>query len=92
MDDTSCIVLLDFAENYHYVVQDKIQSYHWNKEQCTIHPVVLYHKDEQNELHCIAHPCVLSGDLEHDTNCVHELLRLTCIYNKQSMPKVTLIE
>ena len=42
ISDTECIILLDFAENYHYIVQDEIQGYHWNKDQCTLHPVVIY--------------------------------------------------
>ena len=29
MSETSCIVLLDFAENYQFVVQDEIQGFHW---------------------------------------------------------------
>ena len=28
----------------YYVVQDEVQGYHWNKEQCTLHPVILYYK------------------------------------------------
>ena len=56
MDDTSCLILLDFAENYHYVVQDEVQGRHWNKEQCTLHPVVLYYKDDKRK--CNAPPCV----------------------------------
>ena len=43
-----CIVLLDFAENYKYVVQDEVQSFHWNNQQCTLHPVVLYFMDNSN--------------------------------------------
>ena len=27
-----CLILADFAENYHFIVQDKIQSCHWSKE------------------------------------------------------------
>ena len=41
LNESECIILLDFAENYHYVVQDEIQGYHWNKDQCTLHPVVI---------------------------------------------------
>ena len=52
-DQIECLILLDFAENYHYVVQDDVQGYHWNKQQYTLHPVVLYHKNEKNELQCI---------------------------------------
>ena len=53
IDQTDCLTLLDFAENYQYVVQDEVQGYHWNKQQCTQHPVVLHHKNEKNELQCI---------------------------------------
>ena len=37
-----CIVLADFSENYTMTVQDEIQSFHFNKPQCTIHPLVVY--------------------------------------------------
>lgn len=37
------IVMLDFAENYAFIVQDEVQGYHWNKSQCTLHPVMLYY-------------------------------------------------
>lgn len=37
----SCIILLDFTENYHYMVWDKIQGYHWTKD----HPAVVYFKN-----------------------------------------------
>ena len=33
-----------------------------------------------------------SDDLEHDTNFVYELLRLTCNYIKETMPQVRDIE
>ena len=48
IDEETCIILLDFAENYHFIVQDEVQGYHWNKDQCTLHPVVIYYKNQQN--------------------------------------------
>ena len=39
------LVLGDFAENYTFVVQDEIQSFHWSKQYCTLHPVVVYYKE-----------------------------------------------
>ena len=39
------IVLGDFTENYQFLVQDEIQSYHWSKEYCTLHPLVVYFID-----------------------------------------------
>ena len=91
MDDTSCLILLDFAENYHYVVQDEVQGHHWNKEQCTLHPVVLYYQDDNKEVQCTS-LCFLSSDLEHDTSFVFELQRQTCEYIKKALPNVTLLE
>ena len=72
LDDMACLILLDFAENCHYVVQDEVQGSHWNKEQCTLHPVILYYKDDHNEVQCTS-LCFLSSDLEHDTSFVFEL-------------------
>ncbi|KAG1665912.1 ARL14 effector protein [Nymphon striatum] len=67
----SCIALFDFAENYQYTVQDEVQSFHWNKSQCTIHPVVIYFKEEGKLNHQSL--CCISDDLEHDTGFVHAL-------------------
>ena len=41
------IALADFAENYFMVVQVAVQGWHWTKQQCTIHPLVLYYKNAQ---------------------------------------------
>ena len=49
-DKEICIILLDFAENYHFTVQDEVQGYHWNKDQCTVHPVVICYNNQQNQL------------------------------------------
>ena len=44
LDEHSVIILGDFAENYAFIVQDEIQSYHWNSQQCSLHPLVIYYK------------------------------------------------
>ena len=31
IDQTECLILLDFAKNCHCVVQDEVQGYHWKK-------------------------------------------------------------
>ena len=91
IDETSCIVLLDYAENYLYVIQDEVQGYHWNKEQCTVHPVVIYFKNEDNNLKHTS-LCFLSDDLLHDNCFVHELERQTTEYIRINMPSVKTIE
>ena len=73
------IVLGDFAENYQFVVQDEIQSYHWSKTYCTLHPVVIYYRDNEGEL---KHDsiCLVSNDNTCDTNFVYEVQTLLSKY------------
>lgn len=41
------VVICDFSENFSFVVQDAVQGYHWNQEQCTIHPFVIYYRENE---------------------------------------------
>ena len=36
------LVIADFSENYSFVVQDEVQSFHWNNLQATVHPFILF--------------------------------------------------
>lgn len=63
------VVLLDFAENYSFVVQDEVQSYHWTNAQATIHPSVACHKEDEAVVH---DSFIITSDcLRHDTAAVH---------------------
>ena len=42
---------MDFAESYGFVIQDAVQGYHWNNNQATIHPFVVYYKDNEILIH-----------------------------------------
>ena len=60
------IVFGDFAENYQFLVQHETQSYHWSKEYCTLHSLVVYFIDgdgniQHNSL------CFISDNNNHDT-------------------------
>ncbi|XP_065684929.1 uncharacterized protein LOC136097009 [Hydra vulgaris] len=68
------IVLADFAENYTFVVQDEIQSYHWSKSQCSLHPVVIYYNKVKLEISSL---CVISDDLNHDVGFINEVMHKT---------------
>ena len=37
------VLILYFAKNYSFIVQDCVQSYHWSNAQAAIHPFVLYY-------------------------------------------------
>ena len=51
-----------------------------------MHPVVIYYK-EGNELKHVS-MCIISDDLEHDTNFVHELQRLVMEWIKINLPQI----
>ncbi|KAK3923447.1 Minor capsid protein L2 [Frankliniella fusca] len=40
------VVLMDFAENYSMLMQEEVQGYHWTNDQATIHPYVIYYRDD----------------------------------------------
>ena len=46
----TCIILMDFSENYSFLVQDVIQSFYWQNQQATLHPFAVYHSDGDGEL------------------------------------------
>ena len=76
--------MADFAENYHFIVQDEIQSCQWSKESCTLHPVVMYAL-RNNTLQSFSY-CFVSDDLEHDTAFVYYLQSVLSENIKVSFP------
>ena len=69
LDDTKIILLCDFAENFTFVIQDEIQSYHWTQNQATLHPIVMYYKADDTIMHKSF--CFISNELHHDTAMVY---------------------
>ena len=61
-----CVIVLDFAENYSFLVQDAAQRFHWNNSQTTIHPIVIYYVDESGKLAHVSYVCI-SDHKTHDT-------------------------
>ena len=81
------LVLGNFAENYQFLVQDEIQSHHWSKEYCTLHPPVVYfiEGDGNNQLNSL---CFISDDNNHDTNFVYKIQTILVDYLKENVPIV----
>lgn len=69
-----CVVVLDFAENYSFVVQDAAQSFHWNNSQATIHPFVIYFADKDGKIGHRCYACI-SDHRTHDTVTVFSFLK-----------------
>ena len=60
-------------ENYGYIAQDTVQTYHWNNSYATLHPFVVYYKDEENQQMKAINYCVLSDCLKHNASTVHSV-------------------
>ena len=83
-----CIIILDFAENCLFVVQDAAQSFHWNNSQATIHPFLVCHKPNNGDLCHRAFACI-SDHIIHDTVAVYVFVeRLINDYVKLYLPKL----
>ena len=79
------IIILDFAENYSFIVQDAAQGFHWDNSQATLHPFVAYYKSpESNTQHTCM--CVISDCLRHDTITVHCFLNPILKHMKEICP------
>jgi len=76
------LVICDFAENYAFLIQDQAQAYHWNNPQATIHPFVVYFKDEENFLQHVSF-VVISDCLIHDTIAVYSFQKLLIRFLKE---------
>ena len=81
------LVLGDFAENYPFLIQDKIQSYHWSKEYCTLYQVVVYFKNDTGSLQHIS-ICFISDDNLHNTCFVYEVQKIMINYLHELLPQV----
>lgn len=90
LEDNSIIFLGDFAENFSFVIQDEIQSHHWSKQQATLHPVVIYYKDDNILKHQSF--CFISDDLSHDTSMVYSIQKTFTKYLKMQFRNVTKVE
>ena len=79
--------MLDFAENYAFIVQNEIQSFHWNNQQCTLHPAVVYYINVDNKLE-VKSFTFISKDLTHDTSFVYDVQCRIMEYIKQNLPLI----
>ena len=84
------MVLGDFAEDYQYLIQDEMQSFHWSKEDCTSHPLVMYFEDADGNLERYS-LFFISDDNTHETSFVHKIRTLLVEFLKQRLPNVTKI-
>ena len=51
-----------------------MQSYHWNSQQCTLHPVIIYYKDVNQLVEQHNNLCIISDDFTHDISFVYKIM------------------
>ncbi|XP_044594836.1 uncharacterized protein LOC123272201 [Cotesia glomerata] len=74
------VVICDFAENYAFVVQNAASGFHWNNDQATVFPVVIYYKvNDKLEHKSLA---IISDCNNHDAVAVHVFIKLITDYIK----------
>ena len=69
-------------ENYAFVLQDASQSFHWNNDQATLHPFVVYFRQAGKIENCSF--VVISESNNHDAVEVHlfQTRRVACLKEK----------
>lgn len=89
---TSCVMTVDFGENYNFVVQDSVQSYHWNNNQCTVHPFVLYTASDVIGQPLYKTYFIISDDLCHDASAFHTFRVRVLNRMREQFPKLRHID
>ena len=84
LEEGEVLVVCDFADNYLFVVQDEIQSFHWNNAMVTLHPFVGYNREGEKISHI--NFVVISECNIHDTVSVHLFKRLFLTHLKVKLP------
>lgn len=69
LNEKEIIVIGDYSENFSCVAQDAPQGWHWTHKQATVHPFVVYYKQE-GELQHFRY-VVISEHLVHNTAAVN---------------------
>ena len=80
----TAIVLLDFSKNFSFVVQDEVQRFHWSKDQCTLHPVVIYVRDQNDNSFKALCFDFFSEDLNQETDFVYAVQQILTSYIKKN--------
>ena len=86
------VVTLDFSENFAFVVQESVQGFHRNNNQATVHPFVIYHKNNKtNKIEHVSYVGI-SDCLNHNTNAVHMFTKKLVAFLKQNFTVVERIK
>lgn len=88
LEKEECLVVADFHENFSFVVQDEIQSFHWVNKQAAIHLFVYYYVDEDPGKIKNRSLCIISNHQKHDTSVVHTFQKCLIEDIKNAVPAI----
>ena len=85
-NESTGLIVLDFAINHSSFVQDAMQDFHWNNSQATLHPVVIYYNNSKE----MKHPsiCFISNHMNQDSVCIYAFRRIAVDYVKEVLPHI----
>ena len=80
------IIILDFSENYAFVIQDASQSFYWDNSSATLHPVAVYYRDG-NVTKSLCYNCI-SNCMKHETVTVYAFQKIVLAHLRQHLPQI----
>ena len=83
------MVQMDFAEDYKCQSQDEIQSAYWNATQVTLHPTVVYYKEENTLEHKSF--VFVSDEPAHNASTVFAILKKLVPEIKKIVPNLDMV-
>lgn len=86
LQEDKLVILMDFAENYSFMMQDEIQGFHWDNSQATLHPFAVYTR-ENDGVKCHS-MCIISDCLQHNAVTVYVFIRTVLQYLKANMATI----
>ena len=73
------------AKNYKFLIQDKISSYHWSKEYCKLHTLVVHYLGADGSLQHDS-LCFSSDDNNYYTSFLYQVQAMLFYYHKAYQP------
>ncbi|CAG9831342.1 unnamed protein product [Diabrotica balteata] len=65
LDSYTCIILMDFSENYSFIIQQSVQAFYYNNSQATVHPFCIYFKNKESDQLLNVNYCMISDTKDH---------------------------
>ena len=69
--------MLDFPENFSFVIQGEARDFYWQNPQCTVHPFVVHHEKSDDDE--ITHKSFCFFIPKHKASCIYSVQECTGI-------------